>query len=137
MVMIRQRRILCVLVILSAIALSNAETITAVSDTFSFPSITGIKNTGKNLRTATYFSCLKTSSKSAGMMFAWSFPSQALHQKGNISIYSPMGRIVKAIPVSSNSGCVAWNVVKERAVGVYIAKITYGASKQSAKFFIF
>jgi hypothetical protein len=133
--MLRPAHLLC-LFILAAIVIPRAETVTAVSDTFSFPEITAVKNIRKNVKTPTFFSCLGTSSRSNGTVFAWSFPSQPLHEKGNITIYSPLGRAVKVISVTSNRGYVSWKGAGERSMGVYIARINYGTGKQNLKFFL-
>jgi len=118
-----------------AVFSSHGQTITAASDPFTFPAITSIKSMGK-INLPSSFSCLNASIKSTGVQFLWSFPIQPQHLKGAITVYSPQGRRLKRITLSDNAGAVAWNEANHSAMGVYIAKLTYGTTQQTLKFFI-
>ncbi|HEX7509964.1 MAG TPA: T9SS type A sorting domain-containing protein [Chitinivibrionales bacterium] len=134
--MITNRILLCCTCAALMIVAASGQTITVSSDPFTFPAITAIKASSKPVNATASFSCLNASTRLAGVKFAWSFPQQTQRLKGSIMIYSPQGQAVKRISVSSNSGIVAWNGAKESAVGVYIAKVSYGSSRQTLKFII-
>lgn len=115
---------------------TGAQTITAVSNPFTFPPITAIKPSRNTGHPVSYFTCSTISSRLAGVRLAWSFPAQPQYQKGSIVIYSPLGRLLKKFSISANTGTVALGAGRELGMGVYIAKITCGASNQSLKFLI-
>lgn len=118
------------------ISSSNGEIITAASNAFTFPAVTAIKFSGRPGHAAPSFTCRSAVSKSAGVRFSWSFPSQAQKLKGSLTIFSPQGRSVRKYSLSANAGSVLWNAGQQSAVGVYIAKISYGANHQSLKFVV-
>jgi hypothetical protein len=114
-------------------AYPKAQTITATSAPFSFPSGVAVKMQKNVPHAVPYFKYSGMSFRSGLLTFAWSFPTQAWNQKGTIVVYSLLGRAIKAFPVSMNAGTVIWNISKENVRGVYIARITCGSDRQNLK----
>ncbi len=129
--------IACILFIVFAAGGISAQPITAVSDPFTFPPITAVKMSGAFARAHSYFICSNPSSRFSGVRFAWSFPAQSVRQKGSLVVYSPLGRTLMKFSLSTNSGSVSWAGAREGGMGVYLAKITCGTSKQTAKFILY
>jgi hypothetical protein len=115
---------------------SGAQTLTAASDPFTFPPITAIKAPQNRGHHSAYFTASHPSSRMAGLQFAWSFPAQPQFQNGSIVVYSPLGRVIKTVPISMSTGTLSWGSDRAPGMGVYIAKITCGSSHQSLKFLI-
>jgi hypothetical protein len=111
----------------------GAQTITATSAPFTFPSEVAVKMPASALHAASYFKYSGLSSRAGTLTFAWSFPSQPWNQKGTIVVYSLLGRTIKAFTVSMNAGTVMWNISKENVRGVYIARIICGSAGQNLK----
>jgi hypothetical protein len=118
----------CVLITLSGIAGAQTQTVSAVSNTFTFPPITAIKAHGNKVNGLSFFTCSSHPSRSTGVQFAWNFSTQSQVKNGSIVIYSPLGRTIAKIPVSATTGMVVWNDKREHGTGVYIAKISCGAA---------
>jgi|GEM_PF-572149 hypothetical protein len=113
---------------------ATADIITATSNSFSFPALTGIRNGNVITRAATYFRHSGFSPKSGIVTFMWSLPPQPNVERGNIAIYSMRGQRVKTFSISAASGVVNWRTSeKEGLGGVYVAKLTYGSQKQNLK----
>jgi hypothetical protein len=112
---------------------AGAQTITATSAPFTFPSEVAVKMPGNAPHTASFFKYSGLSSRTGTLTFAWSFPSQPGYQKGAIVVYSLLGRAIKTIPLSTNAGTVTWNLSKESVRGVYIARIICGSARQNLK----
>ena len=120
-------------VLLLALSSAMGDIVTATSNTFIFPQLTGVKD-GKLFANSTYFRHSDISQKSGIVTFAWSVPGQATVQHGSIAIYSVLGRMIKSIPISSAIGTASWKTSKKEAVGgVYVAKLTIGSYKENLK----
>jgi hypothetical protein len=115
------------------LALSSAmgETVTATSNTFTFPALSGIKDGRFVTKAATFFRNSGYSPKSGVVTFAWSVPDQMKAGKGSIAIYSMLGRMVKTIPINASMGVETWKASK--LGGVYVAKLVFGSNKQNLK----
>lgn len=120
-------------VLLLAAVHAGAQTITATSAPFTFPSEVAVKMPGNAPHAASFFKYSGLSSRAGTLTFAWSFPAQPWNQKGAIVVYSLLGRAIKTFPVSTNAGTFTWNVSNESVGGVYIARITCGSARQNLK----
>lgn len=119
--------------VLLALTSVMGETITAQSNPFTFPVLSGIKD-GKFLtKVSQYFRHSGYSQKTGVVTFAWSLPDQMNAAHGSIAIYSVQGRMVKAIPITAATGVATWTSKKEGLGGVYVARLTYGSHKQNLK----
>lgn len=120
--------------VLLALSSAMGVTITATSNTFTFPTLTGVKDGRLITKAATYFRHSGFSTRSGVVTFAWSIPAQTNVERGSIAVYSMLGRMVKTFPVASAMGVVTWKASNNEGFGgVYIAKLVYGSYKQNLK----
>ena len=129
----RRYRVIWGTLILFLVAIgSQAETDSASSSPFSFPSFTGIRQSDRAGQLS-YFKFTGYATRSGLITFKWSFPSQAKKMEGTITVYSLRGQTVKVFQVASQEGMVQWNASKETATGLYLARIEYGTLKQNLR----
>lgn len=123
--------LLCLTVFISYL---HGETVFAGSNTFQFPVMTGVKTAPFSAKPATFtLQGLNRFSRSA--TFTWSFPSsRASEKQGNITVYTLLGKVVTRIPIYQHAGTTQWNYSKRLSNnGLYIARITYGATSKNLK----
>jgi hypothetical protein len=121
-------------VLLLSLSLAMGDIITATSNSFIFPQITGVKDGKLLANSGTYFKHSGFSQKSGIVTFSWSVPGQVNVPHGTIAIYSMQGRMIKSISIASASGTVSWNTSKKIGLGgVYVAKLTIGSYKENLK----
>jgi hypothetical protein len=119
--------------LLLALFLAYGETITATSNAFTFPPMTGIKS-GNHPAIAGHFGFSGFSQKSGLVTLAWSMPTELKGASGSITIYSLLGRAIKTFPISTPSGVVTWKAARnDGPAGIFFARFAYGTSKQNLK----
>jgi|WetSurMetagenome_2_1015567.scaffolds.fasta_scaffold1035743_1 hypothetical protein len=113
------------------------ETVTASSDAFTFPTISGVKN-GLAPFHLMYFRCSGISPKSNVVAFAWSIPASIKSEHGTITVYSLLGKTIKQFHLNSRNGNIAWKSEpnKGAGAGIYFVRFAFGSFTQNSKLVI-
>ena len=109
----------------------SAEQLFAESNSFSFPVISSV-TTPKIHKKPTFFRQTGIQPNSRTLSFSWSIPTATAKQKGVITVYSLLGRIVTRIPIDGNSGTATWHLSGCRS-GIYIARLTLNSTIHNLK----
>lgn len=112
---------------------SQAETVSASSTPFSFPSFTGIRQSSRDGEHLSHFQFMTNAARPGAITFKWSFPLQMTKTKGKITVFSLRGQTIQTFQVLSCEGMVSWNASHDAAMGLYIARIEYGSIKQNLR----
>jgi FlaG/FlaF family flagellin (archaellin) len=116
--------------LLLATTIAMSEQVTATSETFSFPSVTGV---GHYVQQANmpYFKFAPVGRTAA---ISWSVPANVEAKSGSLRIYSLLGKEVASYNLTSKTGSINWNTAKSKVpTGVYIARLAYGSFKSNLK----
>jgi hypothetical protein len=118
-------------------SLASGETITASSDAFTFPSISGVKNSLSPFLPV-YFRCSGNSPKSNVITFAWSIPTNLKADHGTITVYSLLGKTIKQFRLDSRNGSIVWKSAANdnKAPGIYFARFAFGSFIQNSTLII-
>ncbi|MBN1308869.1 MAG: T9SS type A sorting domain-containing protein [Chitinispirillaceae bacterium] len=108
---------------LPAIEAAASETVVKSSAPFSFPLFTGAVAGRKAFAGRTRFGAVYRGMVRRSIDFSWSLPHD--NTSGTITLFSLKGARIRAIPISSASGSIQWNMSEIRlAKGIYFARLS-------------
>jgi hypothetical protein len=111
----------------------SAEKISMASNPFTFPEITRV-SVAQQQKPVTFFRHSGLNPFSQSVTFNWSLPNAADKSMGTIVVYSLLGRVIKTLPVSGNTGTATWNFTTSQSrSGLYIVRIRYGNQIRNLK----
>ena len=126
------KKVSCIILVIMT-SLSISETVVGVSAPFSFPAGIGIITQDGSFKH--FVSLTSRMLKNGTILFTWSMNTKA--EKGEISIYTLSGRLIKTFNVVSKDGHMKWDAKGNGlSNGIYFAVLQVGQVKQKIKFTI-
>ncbi len=126
------KKVACI-VVMTFVVYVGSETVVGESAPFTFPGVVG--TSGKYMTLKSSWSLKSHLLKNGKIRFSWSIAADI--RKGNLSIYTPSGKLIEKLKIVPNRSFTTWDAKKAGiSSGVYFAVMKVDGFKQEIKFSI-